>query len=368
MDLSGVDLSTFGYLGLRHLKEHLRPWDRLSRVRPPSVDEIDPLVDNLTAQIAALQGCEAAIFATSTFHLFWDFFDLLSDEEVVIYLEEGTYPIAQWGLERATAQGVPVFSFLSQSPESLDSLLSQNSAGKRRPVVVVDGVSSTLWSPTPLSDYLRAIEPFGGLVVVDDTQALGLLGYSPNTQAPFGLGGGGSLRWHQIESPNVLLVSSLAKGFGVPISVFSGSTQMVKWFGMNSRTLEHCSPPCFPLLHAVEHALVINESEGDELRGRLAENVRIFQSILQDAGFLEIGPLFPVQVVVSPELSDPEFFEGELRARGVRALFQKSGNNRARVVLGITAEHSPDEIEFSAHVLVETFEELMKSIEVGMVS
>lgn len=358
---SVFDLSTVGYLGLRHVPGELRAWDCLGKGRPQAVDEVDPFMDTLAARIASLQGCEAAIFAASTFQLFWDLFDLLSDEEVMIYLEEKVYPIARWGVERAAAQGVSVLSFLHQSPESLNFLLSQNSAGKRRPVVVVDGVSSIRWSPTPLSDYLRAIEPFGGLLVVDDTQALGLFGHSPHPQTPFGFGGGGSLRWHELESPNVLLVSSLAKGFGVPVAVFSGSTQMVEWFRMKSQTLEHCSPPCIPLLHAVEHALDVNESEGDRLRDRLAANIRSFQAILQEASFSEIGPIFPVQVVVLPEVSDPKFFEGELQARGLRVLFQQSGKGRARVVLGITAAHNPAETEFAAHVLVETFlSELLK--------
>ena len=152
-----------GYLGLRHVPQELRPWDFLSKGRPLAVDEVDPLADPLASRMADIQGCEAAIFATSTFHIYWDLFGALSDEAVAIYLEEGAYPIAQWGVERAAAQGVPVFSFLHQSPESLNSLLSQNAATERRPVVVVDAVSSTHWSPTPLSDYSRAIEAFGGL-------------------------------------------------------------------------------------------------------------------------------------------------------------------------------------------------------------
>ncbi len=361
MNNSVFDLTNLGYLGLRHAWEELRVWECLSKGRPLALHEVDPFTDALVARIAALQGCERALFATSTFQLFCDLFGLLSEEEVVIYLEEGTYPIAQWGVERAAAQGVTVLSFRHQSLESLNSLLSQSPSTNKRPVVVVDGVSSTYWSPNPLSEYLKAIEPFGGLLVVDDTQALGLLGHSPDPQAPFGLGGGGSLRWHELESPNVICVSSLAKGFGVPIAVFSGSTQMIKWFRANSQTLEHCSPPCTPLLHAVEHALDVNESEGDELRARLSANIKSFQTIWQEAGFSELGSLFPIQSIDLPEGTNPVFFEEELQARGVRVLLQQSGNDRTRVVLGITAEHSLAEVENSAHVLVETFEELMNT-------
>jgi 8-amino-7-oxononanoate synthase len=357
MHVSVFDLSTVGYLGMRHISEDLRPWDCLSNGRPQTIDEMDSFEDTLATRIAVLQGCEAAVFATSTFQLFWGLFDLLADEEVVIYIEEGTYPVAKWGVERASYHGVPVSYFTHQSLESLNFRLSQNLAENKRPVVVVDGISSTKFTPTPISDYLKAIEPFGGLLVIDDTQALGLFGHSPHSQAPFGSGGGGSLQWHRLESPNVLLVSSLAKGFGVPIAVFSGSRQMVEWFRKKSQTLEHCSPPCIPLLHAIEHALNINESEGDKLRYHLSANIMEFQTLLENSGFSEVGSHFPIQIIPSPKIYNPEVFNSRLQERGLRVLLQESNEGFTHVVLCITAEHSLDEIGFAARILVETFEE-----------
>lgn len=357
MSILEVDLSTCGYLGLHHVQEQLRPWDCLSNSPPLLADERNPLIETLLARMASLQGCEAAIFATSTFHVLWDFFDAISDEEIVIYLEDGTYPIAQWGVERAGARGVTVCSFPSHNPESLNAMLAKNEYGHRRPVVVVDGISSHEWTQAPLSDYLRSIEPFGGLLVIDDTQAIGLFGHSPSSAVPFGIGGGGSLQWHTLQSPNVLLVSSLAKGFGVPIAVFSGSHQIVDWFRRTSQTLVHCSPPCNPLLHAVENALNLNDSEGDERRKRLTDNIRGFQNMLQAADISDLGPLFPVQYVDVPEGVDPAVFSETLKSRGVRVLVRQDGTTPARIVFGLTAAHSPAEIEFAARVFVEAFHE-----------
>jgi len=357
MSILEVDLSTCGYLGLHHVQEQLRPWECLSNSPPLLTDERNPLIETLLARMASLQGCEAALFATSTFHVFWDFFNAISDEEVVIYLEDGTYPIAQWGVERAEARGVTVWSFPSHNPESLHAMLVKNESGHRRPVVVVDGISSHEWAYAPLSDYLMAIEPFGGLLVIDDTQAIGLFGHSSSSTIPFGIGGGGSLQWHALQSPNVLLVSSLAKGFGVPIAVFSGSLQIVDWFRRTSQTLVHCSPPCNPLLHAVENALNLNDSEGDERRNQLIENIKVFQTTLHAGGIPDIGPLFPVQCVDVPEGVDPALFSETLKSRGVRVVVRQDGANRARIVFGLTAAHSPAEIGFAARVFVEAFHE-----------
>ncbi len=126
-----VDLSNLGYLGLRHVPEELRAWDYLSQGRPKGLDEVDPFNVALAVRIATLQGFEGTLFATSTFKFFWDFFNLLSDEEVVIFLEKVTYPVARWAIERATGQAVSVFSFFHQSPEFLDSFLSKNLVNQR---------------------------------------------------------------------------------------------------------------------------------------------------------------------------------------------------------------------------------------------
>src|SRR5262249_27222402 len=44
----------------------------------------------------------------------------------------------------------------------------------------------------PLPDLLAAVRPRRGIVLVDDTQALGLAGVRPRPGAPYGAGGGGT--------------------------------------------------------------------------------------------------------------------------------------------------------------------------------
>ena len=81
------------------------------------------------------------------------------------------------------------------------------------------------------------------LLVADDTQALGILGHSPDARMPYGHGGGGSLRWSGIGGPEALVFASLAKGFGVPIAVLAGSRARIREFEEKSLTRVHCSPP-----------------------------------------------------------------------------------------------------------------------------
>ena len=82
-----------------------------------------------------------------------------------------------------------------------------------RPLVLADGICPGLRSGCPLAAYLRVAQRLGGRVVIDDTQAVGVLGARALPAAPFGRGGGGSLRWHA-GSTELVVWASLAKGFG----------------------------------------------------------------------------------------------------------------------------------------------------------
>jgi 8-amino-7-oxononanoate synthase len=82
----------------------------------------------------------------------------------------------------------------------------------------------------------------------------------------------------------VLVISSLAKGFGVPVSALSGSGDVVRWFEERSETRVHCSPPSVAVIHATEHALVVNQERGDALRQLLAQLVGLIRKKLAEVG------------------------------------------------------------------------------------
>ena len=81
-----------------------------------------------------------------------------------------------------------------------------------------------------------------------------------------GDGGGGSLRWRGVSSPDVIVGASLAKALGVPMAVLSGSEPVIRRFEQQSETRVHCSPPSLASLRAAEHALALNRRHGDDRR------------------------------------------------------------------------------------------------------
>jgi 8-amino-7-oxononanoate synthase len=305
------------------------------------------------AQLAHLQGCEAATLSTSTLHLFWDLFGLLAQKRITIFVDAATYPIARWGVERAAGRGVRTLTFAHHNADALWWQLKRSTAIGGRPIVVTDGFCPGCGSPAPLATYLQYARVFGGLLVLDDTQALGIFGMAPNRSVPYGVGGGGMLPWSNINGPEVLVVSSLAKAFGVPIAVLAGSHSLIREFEDSSQTRVHCSPPSLATIHALEHALDINSRVGDRLRQRLIHLIRRFRRVMGAAGFRFVGNLFPVQTLITPRTTNVIALHKALLAAQVSAVLRSGGRTRGGLLsFLITTRHTSNDVDRAMQALV----------------
>jgi 8-amino-7-oxononanoate synthase len=343
-----LDFTSALYLGLRHPSPSLRSWSGLTTGKPAALQP-SPGSAIIAGKFAALVGCERATPLASTLHLFWDLFGFLARDQVRIYMDEGTYAIARWGVERAAARGIPVRRFPHHDPATLQNLIEQDRHAGRRPVVVSDGFCPACGGAAPAAEYLRCIEPHGGHLVLDDTQALGVLGKRGG--APYGQGGGGSLRWQGIRSPDVIVGSSLAKGFGAPMAMLAGSASLIRRFEARSETRVHCSPPSLASLHAAEHALAINRTDGDRLRRYLALLVRRFRAGLRAIGLAADGGLFPVQTLKPAGVAADVLYE-RLLGLGIRTVvIRRCREISGQVAFLITALHRSSDIDLAVEAI-----------------
>ena len=346
-----LDFTSALYLGLRHASGSLRPWARLTAGVPAALAS-PPLAERIAGELARLTGVERATLARSTLHAFWDLFVIFGSRNGAIHVDAGSYPIARWGVERAAAKGLPTRTFAHHDAGALRRSLGRDARSGHRPLVLADGFCPSCGSAAPIREYLEAVRGHGGRLVLDDTQALGILGESPGRSEPYGAGGGGSLRCAGVGGPDILVVSSLAKGFGAPLAVVGGSAPDVAQFGALSETRVHTSPPSFADLHAAERALELNRSHGDALRVRLARLVLKFRSGLSRLG-LPIGrSLFPVQSLGQIPGLDTRLLHSRLSRLGVRtALHQSRCRSRPQVSFLITAAHTPAEVDHALEAL-----------------
>jgi 8-amino-7-oxononanoate synthase len=339
-----VDFTSALYLGMTHASQSLPAWQQLTLGVPAALEE-PPDANRVAHALAKLQGCEQAVLMPSTLHLFWDVFGMLSKQRVTIYLDEQTYEIVQWGVKGAVANGATVRKFRHHDPDSLFAQITEQAHLKTRPIVVADGFCPACSRLAPIRDYLAITRYFGGLLVLDDTQALGILGEKLKTPTPYGSGGGGTLRWSGVYGSDILVGASLAKGFGVPIAVLAGSERMIKRFIINSDTRVHCSPPSVAVIQAAKHALMVNQLQGDQLRQLLAQRIRQFQEGLKLIGLASIGGWFPVQTLRGIVGTAAVWLHQRLAQRGIQTILSRPRNTtQARLSFLITARHSVMEI------------------------
>lgn len=344
-----IDFTSALYLGLHHGSDTLPSWPAFSTGRPAALQP--PLGSRVLAdRLAQLMGCAAATLAPSTLHLFWDLFRLLAEKPVAIYLDSEVYPIVRWGVERAANRGVPVRVFRHHDGDALGVCLQHDAGERWRPVVVTDGFCPNCGESAPLEAYLNTVCPYGGMLVFDDTQALGILGEAPGSSNPYGIGGGGSLRWWGIKGPDIISIASLAKGFGVPLAVLSGSRSMVGWFEARSETRVHNSPPAIPILLAAEHSLATNRAHGDRLRRILVQRVTRLRRGLAKVGLATRSGFFPVQRLARVPGLDVAELHGKLWRRGVRTVLL-SDKGRPAIGFLITARHSAGDIDEAVGVV-----------------
>jgi len=340
-----LDFTSACYLGLRHSSESLEPWDQLTLGKPAAL-EPPPGAAETERGLARLMGCRRALLSPSTLHLFLDLFGMLADAGANIFLDNGAYPIARWGVERAALRGSPVSVVAHYHPCGLADSLERRGAARRRPVLVADGYCPACGRPAPVRQFLDCLAPYRGLLVLDDTQAFGIFGEAPGPAAPYGSGGGGSLRLHGVRDTGVLLVCSMAKGFGVPLAVLSGDEPMMSRFEERSATRVHCSPPSVAAIRAAARALVVNRRCGDRLRRRLAFLVARFRRGLARAGLTASGGLFPIQTLRLPPDADAGTLYERLRAADVRAVLHRGRFGKgACISFLLTVRHTVAEID-----------------------
>ncbi len=354
-----LDFTSSLYLGFQHPSTSVPPWKALTLGRPAAL-QAPPGAAEVGAELAALQGCEASTLLPSTLHLFFDLFGVLSRQDTTIYIEASTYPIASWGVQRGAALGTPVQSFPFGDAAALERLMASATKLRRRPLIVCDALRPGSDQQPPLARYAALAARHGGYLVLDDTQALGVLGHGARPGRVLGVGGGGSLRRHALAGEQIIVGASLAKGFGVPMAALSGSRAVVRLFELRSQMRVHTSPPSMAVIHAARHALALNRRCGETLRLRLSQRVWQFRDRIGRLSLCATGNEFPVQALEPAQGIDAVALYAGLLQRRVRTVLQRGSTGASRLSFVLTAAHTADCIDRAVDALAQTLRTLQR--------
>jgi 7-keto-8-aminopelargonate synthetase-like enzyme len=123
--------------------------------------------------------------------------------------------------------------FRHRDPATLREALRSELLPGERPVVLTDGIFPITGEIAPLPDYLDAVREYGGLVLVDDAHALGVLGDN----------GRGTAEEFHIQDETCLSCASLAKALGGFGGLIGGKAGWIDSLEQNSGFYLGASPP-----------------------------------------------------------------------------------------------------------------------------
>lgn len=351
-----ADFTSALYLGRQHASDDLPKWPALTLGRPAALSE-PPGARDAAAALARLQGTAAATLLPSTLHLFWDLLHhLVQRTRSALLLDAGAYPILHWAAESAATTGAQMSRFAHHDANALALLADRTANAGLRPIIACDGFCTGCNRAAPLAEYMRIAAATEGTLVIDDTQALGVLGRAPSQRCPYGYGGGGSLRWHGLNGDHMVVGASLAKGFGAPLAALAGSKDLIAHFLHDSRTRQHCSPPSVTAVLATRAALEGNAHQGETWRARLLYLVQRLRTALVRVGLDAVGTLpFPAQSFVPRHARGattmPRLAQ-RLRQAGVYALLTRGCyGSSPRLSFFVTARHRAAHIDHAAALL-----------------
>jgi len=340
-----IDCTSSLYLGMKHSSAELKSWQQLTTGIPAALCE-HALSKETGKQVAAMQGLEEGINAPSTLHLYWDLFGWLSKQPVAVFADEQIYPVSKYGIEKLQCSNTPVFTYKHLHAAHLASQIHTKLPKGKRPVVLCDGWCPLCGKAAPVQEYIKIIQPFQGLIIIDDTQAFGILGAQKTKAMPYGTGGGGILKWLNVHEGNVITVVSLAKAFGVPMAVISGDAAFISAFEQNSITRVNSSPVSMAHLYAAANAFSISEQEGDERRIRLWSNVSLVKKRLSSAGIKLQGGIFPVQSINTLPAEQTIGLYNKLKAAKIKTVLIKQHHHQQPALCCIVrCDHTEQEME-----------------------
>jgi 8-amino-7-oxononanoate synthase len=340
-----LDFTSSLYLGLAHPSVSLTPWRELTLGVPAALAQA-PETSELTGELARLVGAEVGLLYPSTLHLFRDLFGVVAGKETRLLVDAKAYPIARWGTEQVQLRGTVCETYSHHDAAEMARKARRAFRTGLRPVIVTDGLCPSCGRLAPLPELARVATEYGGQLVVDDTQALGIVGRPAGKAAPLGVGGGGTLAWYGLRGPHVHSGSSLAKGFGAPLAVLLGSATALGKVASEGATRIHTSPPSMASIAAARAALSTNAATGDLLRARLARRVAHFRAGLAGIGAQPISALpLPMQTVALPAGQSARAVLAALDALKVRALITEGCGGGPVLSVILTARHANSDID-----------------------
>jgi 8-amino-7-oxononanoate synthase len=297
----------------------------------PSPLALDGETTKLETELAGWLEQPCAQVRKSTLHALLDLADYVGTRRGLLLIDERAYALSAFAARTARAAGARLATVGRGRVDDLTRALRRE---RRRPAFFLcDGWS---WSHglTPLGELAAICEAEDAQLVVDDTQAIGILGRRAGSSSPHGSRGNGTLQYFGVSSHNGVVVASLAKAFGVSLALIAGPCRLLHQLRHDGELCHASSPPDLPQVRAARRVLGLNLTHGEESRLRMRSAVRSLCAAIPVRG----TPYFPLQSWWFSKYVDASRTWSHLYERGVWTLLRRQ-ERRGVIHFLVTASH-----------------------------
>jgi 8-amino-7-oxononanoate synthase len=248
--------------------------------------------------------------------------------------------------DAAASLGKPIFRFRHRDPDDLAAKLKRHLGGRRKPILLTDGVFPIFGRIAPVPEYAPILSAYGGLIAVDDAHGAGVLGVN----------GRGTYEHFGMKGPGLYYCGTLSKAFGGHGGFVAGKKKFIGRVRTSVGAYVGSTPTPTPVAAATAKGIEILLRH-PEKRVRLRRNAAALKSGLKSLGIAVEDN--PVPVVAWSMRTEKEMMalQEKLLRRGIAVPRLRYAGAPASGVLRVTV--------FSTHTLAQIgrlLDELSKAL------
>ncbi len=290
----------------------------------------------LEAEVSKFFNTEDTILYGSCFDANTGLFEIILTAEDAIISDELNHASIIDGVRLCKAER---YRYLHSDMNDLEVKLKE-AEGKRRKLIVTDGVFSMDGETAKLKEICDLADKYGALVVVDESHDAGVSGET----------GRGAVEVCGVTDRVDLITGTFGKAFGGASGGFTtGKKEIVELLRQRSRTTLFSNSLAPSIAYAALFVFKNFEEKILPLRGQLKENTEYFRNKMKEAGFVLGGdgthPITPVMLYEEQKASEmaDRLFEKGIYVRGFTYPVVPKGKARIRVQL--SAVHSKEQLD-----------------------
>lgn len=303
---------------------------------------------DLEASISRFLGTDDTILYSSCFDANGGLFETLLGPEDAVISDELNHASIIDGVRLCKAQR---YRYRNNNLEDLEAKLKEADAAKARfKLIATDGVFSMDGIVADLKGLCDLADKYGGLVMVDDSHAVGFLGKT----------GRGTHEHCGVMGRVDILTGTLGKALGGASGGYaSGRKEIIELLRQRSRPYLF-SNTLAPSIAAASLKCLEMLSASTALRDKLEENTVFFRDGLQQAGMRIKPGMHPIVPVMLGDAALSQKVAARLLEKGVYVVgffYPVVPQGTARIRTQVSAAHTREELAFAINAFAEVKKE-----------